>query len=291
MSKKIYILVGIVVIAAAAAFVLTREEDPQVKLAKEEIRQAEAVFNEFQNKANAIPALELSQDVKNDFKMEAAYAGLLGTLDPNQEGLSPASMVFVGKLLTAANARGSAKLSFDLEKDFGETLKTAIAIAEVAREDLGFLEKTANAFDQAVKQAKSATPQLTPLSMERNKKTDKYFLEFDRVDQRLKALAASLDTYTGSDFRPRIKKLKSANDTFEAVAKYLYQLFSGKGWLYGLEVAKTFPEVAKEEAAVRNCAKYDPKVAPTGCEPAGFMPGQFQPMLKKLADVYSGLIE
>src|SRR3989344_304044 len=86
MSKKVYILAGFVIVAAAAAaFILTREEDPQVKLAKEEIRQAEAALASFQNTVNAIPDLELSQDVKNDFKMEAGLMGLLGSVTGDED--------------------------------------------------------------------------------------------------------------------------------------------------------------------------------------------------------------
>ncbi|MEK9180389.1 MAG: hypothetical protein AAB897_03180 [Patescibacteria group bacterium] len=293
MTKKI-IIIGFVLIAAAAigVFLLFGKEDPLVAKAKEEIRATEAVLASFQNTVNAIPALELSQDVKNDFKMQANFFGLLGSVTGDEDtSPSPAVEDYASKFISANEARGSAKLSFDLEGGLEKPLKDALLIADVTREDLGISEKAANTFDEAVKQAKAGIPALTPLTVERNKKTEKYFLEFDRINQKLGATAASLNGYSSADFRSKIKKLKSANEIFGETVKYSYQLIVGKARSYPLEIAKTFPEAAKEEAAVKNCAKYDPGVAPVGCEPVAFMPSQFQPLLMKLADIYSGLIE
>lgn len=280
------------VVATAAAFLLTREEDPQVKLAKEEVRKAEAVLASFQNVINAIPALELSPDVKNDFKMQSSFLGLLGSVTGEEESNPPpAAIDYFSKLMSAVEARGSAKLSFDLEGGLEKPLKDAVLIADVTREDLGILEKTANVLDEAVKLAKAGVPALKPWTVERNKKTEKYFLEFDRIDQKLKALAASLDNYSSADFRSRIKRIKSVNEVFGEIMTYSAQLIVGKAGMYSLSVAKTFPELAAQETAVKNCAKYNPQVAPADCKPVAFLPGKFQPLLRKLADIYEGLIE
>lgn len=294
MSKKILIIIVVVVIAIAGtiAVFFGSKENPLVTRAKEEIRQAETVLVEFQNKINAIPALEPSQDVKNDFKMQANLFGLLGSVTGEEEkNPSPAVMSYASKFISASEARGSAKLSFNLDGGLEKPLKDAVLISDVAREDLGILEKTANAFDEAVRLVKTGVPSLKPLTVERNKKTEKYFLEFDRIDQKLKALSASLHSYSSVDFRLKIKKLKSANEVFGEIAQYSSQLIVGKARMYSLNVAKTFPELAVDEAAVKNCSKYDLDTAPFDCKPVAFMPGKFQPLLRKLADIYTGLIE
>ena len=292
MAKKIIILVVILAILGAAAFIFLGKEDPLVTQAKEEIRKAESMLVSFQNTVNAIPSLELSSDTKNDFKMEANLIGLLGSITGDEDNNpSLTVMSYVSKFVSATEARSSAKLSFDLEGGLEKPLKDTILIADVTREDLGILEKTANVFDEAIKQAKVGVPMLEPLTVERNKKTEKYFLEFDRIDQKLKATAASLNSYSSADFRLKIKKLKSANEVFGEIVKYSYQLIIGKARLYPLSVAETFPEIAAEETAVKNCAKYSSQTAPAGCEPVAFLPGKFQPLLRKLANIYEGLID
>lgn len=292
MNKKIFIVVGLGIVVAVAVFVLMRGEDPLVTQAKEEVRQADSTLVSFENKINAIQALEFSQDVKNDFKMQAGLLGLLGSITGDEDNNpSSAVMSYASKFINAIEARGSAKLSFDLEGGLEKPLKEAVLIADVTREDLGILEKIANTFDEAVKQANAGVPELESLTVERNKKTEKYFLEFDRIDQKLKALAASLNSYSSADFRSKIKKLKSANEIFDEIIVYSFQLIVGKARMYALNVAKTFPEFAVEEAAVKNCAKYDSQVAPAGCEPISFLPGKFQPLLKGLSDIYDGLLE
>lgn len=288
MSKKLYISVGLVIIiAAAVVFMVTREEDPQVMRVKEEILRAEAVLTGFRNTINAVPALELSEDVKNDFKMEANFFGLIGYLKAGYEGLPPRAMIYVGKLTMAADARAHPKLSFNME-DFGNTLETiAFALPDIANEDIKFLERLSDTFDEAVKRAKKSIPALAPLTMERNKKTERYFLEFDRLDQQLKAVAATLDKYSSNDFRAQLKKLKSANEVFRGLARYTSLLIEGKAGAYSLDVAKLFPEVQPMENAIKLCFRQQ-----ASCKQVGPFPGeQYQVMFQKLEPLYSALIE
>ena len=291
MNKKILITIiaGIIIIGAGAIFLFTREEDPVVLQVKEEVRQANETYFSFQNVINAIPQLEISEDVKNDFKMEAAYFGIFGNFNPAKEGAYPEILPYVNIFFNALNNRASARLSYDMGDP--AFLKDAPLIGEVAKEDIGVLEKLANTFDSAVLQVKADIPGLSPLIVERNNKTEKYFLEFDRINQKLNALVASLDIYSSSDFRAKIKKLESVNEVFGQLSQYIYLLNIGKGWAYSFEISKTFPEVTNEEKAVINCAKYNPQVAPAGCEPIGFFPGKFQELLRKLETVYLTLID
>lgn len=292
MDKKIFIPIGAVIIVGLIAFFLLTKKDPLATQAKKEVRQAEAVYSNFQNTVNAIPTLELSSDVKNDFKMQTAYLGFIGYLEPDVEPPPAKVVMYVGKLAAAQNARASSKFSgFDLDKDFGIFLKDILAVEEITNEDLGFLEKTANTFDEAVKRAKANIPQLASLTVERNKKTEKYFLEFDRIDQQLKASAASLDGYSSNDFRLKIENLQAANEVFGELANYTYQLYSDKGWPYGFDVAKAFPELAGAEAAAKRCSQYHPQTAPTECQPVAFMPGQYQTLLRELEAIYMQLID
>ncbi|MBI4812687.1 hypothetical protein HY798_04640 [Candidatus Falkowbacteria bacterium] len=293
MNKTLFILIGTVIVFGIAAFFLFAKEDPLARQAKEEVRQAEGVYSNFQNTVNAIPILELSSDVKNDFKIQAAYFGFIGYLEPDVEPPPARVVMHVGKLAAAQNARSSPKFidGFDPEKDFGVFLKDILIVKDITNEDLGFLEKMTNVFDEAVKHAKANVPELVPPTIERNKKTEKHFLEFERIDQRLKALAASLDSYSSGEFRSKMEKLKASNEVFGELANYTYQLYSDKGWPYSFDIAKTFPELAGVEAAVKRCSLYNPRTAPTDCKPTAFMPGQYQSLFRELTTIYTGVIE
>lgn len=274
MNKKILLVILLIIVAGGVVFLLTRKEDPMVLQAKEEVHQANEIYFSFQNIINNIPQLEISRDVKNDFKMEAAYFGIFGNQNPEKEGAYPEIFPYVTSFDNAKNSRGSARLSLELgDKDF---LKDALLVGEVVKEDIGVLEKLANTFDSAVLQVKGNIPELPPLTVERNEKTEKYFLEFNKIDQKFKALVTSLDAYSSSDFRAEIKKLKSANEIFSDISQYFYLLNIGRGWAYSFEIAKTFPEVTEEEKEVMDCTKWSYQAAPLGCEPVGPMPGKFQ---------------
>lgn len=288
MPKKIYIAVGVIVIAAAAVFVVTREEDPQVKLAKEEIRKAEAVLTGFQNTINAIPALELSQDVKNDFKIQTNYLGVIGSIIPDTEQQPPKAMEYIRKMAAAAESRGSTRFHIDLDEGLEKISENLAKASGVAGEDLNNLEKLADTFDAQVTLARSAAPQLVPLTVERNKQTEKYFLEFDRSQQKLDALTATLGNYSSASFRNEIKKLKQANKLFGEMAGYTAALIGGKAFGYALDVSKLFSEVKAEEAKAKKCSS-QPNLA--GCKPSGPFPGGYQQMLQKLEPLYGALIE
>jgi len=284
--KNILILIGVIIVAAAAYFLFIAKEDPMVTQAKEEVRQAEAALERYQNTVNAIPALELSQDINNDFKIESNYLGAIGSVVSGEN--QPAKvMLYMEKIMAAAESRGSARFQFDFDRGLEDASGNAAKVSEVASEDLGVLDKLANTFDTQVEQAKANAPQLTPLIVERNKKTEKYFLEFERIEQKLKALIASLDNYSSADFRKKIKKLKPANELFGKIANYTKALIQGKARGYALGVSEVFPALKDEEAKAKNCFW----ARSSGCEQVGPFTAEYQQMLIKLEGIYVQLIE
>jgi len=284
MDKKIVFGILLIIVIGSVIFLLTKQ-DPMVLQAREELRQAEAVLQDYQNKVNDILFLELSQDVKNDFKIESNYLGVIGYIVPDSEPSSEV-MTYIGEMVSAAERRGSTEFYFNLDEGLSKVSENIIKASEVTNKDLNNLEELANTFDVHIEQVKSNPPQLIPLTVERNKKTEEYFLEFDRTEQRLNSLIASLNNYSSTDFRERIKKLKSANELFSEIAAYTQLLIEGKSFGYSLDVSKVFPELNSEEKKVKTCSQ-SPYSA--GCEASGPFPGGYQPLLQKLETIYSKL--
>lgn len=288
MSKKIIIIISVVIIGGVAAFLFLAKENPLVTQAKEEVSRAQVALDGFQNIINAIQALELSSDVKNDFKIQGNYLGVMGYIIPDTEQQPSRAMEYIGKMVATSESRGSSRFRIDLDEGLVEISKNLVKASEVTVEDLNILEKLADTFDAQVKSAKSAVPQLTPLTIERNRKTEKYFLEFERIRQKLDALVMTLGNYSSSDFRGGVKKLKQANKLFGEIAGYAAALVGGRTFGYPLDISKFFPEVKTEEAKVKKCAS-QPQLA--GCRPSGPFPGGYQQMLQKLKPLYEALME
>lgn len=285
---KKFVLIGIVIIIVLGVYLLfIAKDDPTVAQAKTEIKTAHALLEEYQNTVNAIPALELSADVKNDFKIESNYLGAIGRIVPDGEPQTE-TMAYINQMLAAATNRGSARFQFDFDMGLENISKNAVKVSEVAGEDLNILEKLSNTFDAQIQQAKIKVPQLTPLTAERNKKTEKYFLEFNRIEQKLNALTASLDNYSSVDFREKIKKLKIVNELFSRIAIFTQALIQGIASGYALEISKIFPELGNAEAAVKKCFQ---SPATAGCKAIGPFPGGYQIMLQQLEPLYSQSIE
>lgn len=228
----------------------------------------------------------MSQDVKNDIKMQSAFLGIYGYIVPGSEAPSMQSLSYIAQFSGAMGARDSSRLQFDFDEGFNSVAKNVVNISEIASEDLGILEKLADTFDAQVEQVRSAATGLTPMDVERNSKTGKYFLEFEKIEQKYNALVSSLDDYSSANFRTRIKKLRAANDLFGDIANYTYKLIEGRSFGYPLAVSGIFPEFADEEVRVRNC------VLGVGadCAPNGPFPGGYQGILQKLSDEYRGLL-
>lgn len=291
--RKIFfaIIVITLIIGGAVIFLLAQKEDSLVVQARNEVQRANEAYLSFQNVVNVIPLLELSSEVKSDFKMEAAYFDIMGNLEPDLKDFSPLTKIRLQKFLNAAKERNSSQLSFDFEKDFSEFLNGAVNIYNVAINDLELNEREADVFEAALSRAKSGIPELAPFSVARNEKTDKYFWEFDRLDNQIKILTSSLEKYSSDEFRSRIEKLRIANEVFNKISRYTFQLFEGKVSIYALDITQTLPEVSNEEKKIIECFKWAPFVPPPECQPAGFMPGKYQTMLIKLGNIYTELIK
>lgn len=291
MVKKILVVgSSLLIVSAALGVVLLLglgKEDPLVTRAKEEVRQTQAAFDIFQNTVYAIPILELSQDIKNDFKIQTNYLGAMGYIVPDVEE-QPRAVMYIEKMAAASESRGSSRFHIDLDEGLGKISENLVEASEVTAEDLDNLEKLANTFDVQVKQAKSAIPQLTPLTVERNKRTEKYFLEFERIRQKMDALVATLDGYSSTDLREKIETLRQANELFGGIAAYTTALIGGRTFGYPLDISKLFPGIKTEEARVKECVS-QPRLA--GCRPPGPFPGGYQSMLQKLEPLYNMLIE
>lgn len=285
--KKILALIGITIIAFAIYFLFIAKDDPTVAQAKTEVKQAQTLFEEYQNTVNAIPALELSSDVKNDFKIESNYLGAIGRIVPDGEPQTE-TMAYINQMLAAATNRDSTRFQFDFDMGLDNVSKNAIKVSEVAGEDLNILEKLSNTFDAQIQQAKINAPQLIPLTVEKNKKTEKYFLELNRIKQKLNALTASLENYSSTDFREKIKNLKIANELFGRIAGFTQALIQGTASGYALEISKIFPELKNAEATIKKCSL---SPANAGCKAIGPFPGGYQTMLQQLEPLYSQLME
>ena len=87
MVKKFLLAISLVfIVGAVAFFILTQKEDPLVLQAKAEIRRTNEEYLAFQNRVNAIPVLEVSKDVENDFLMVSSLFGTFGYLVPDVGG-------------------------------------------------------------------------------------------------------------------------------------------------------------------------------------------------------------
>lgn len=290
MPRKILIAIAAFIVAGGAAvfFLLLQREDPLVAQAKEGVQSAEETYAAFQNRVNAISSLGISKEVESDFQTESSFFGTFGYLVPDVGGFGdPRAEAAFTKFMSAQSARGSSRIAFDPDEPFERFAQSAESLAEVTSEDLTVLERLADTFDAAVAAARADVPELVALTVERNKKTEKQFQEFERILVKHEALASSLDKYSSADFRARLEKLKSANEIFEDLATYTKLLVEGKVWGYSLTVVALFPEVQTQENAVKLCWQRR-----GSCQFVGPFPGeQYQVMFQKLEPLYVALVE
>src|SRR3989344_1709865 len=217
MSKKLLVaIIAIFIVGAAAFFILSQKEDPLVTQAKGEVQRANDTYLAFQNRVNAIPALEISQDVKNDFRMESAFFGIIGYMVPGVEGPgSPEAEAAFSEFANAQRARESGRIpAFSLGNPFEQFLQSAEAIGEVTAEDLVALERLADTFAAAVANVRADVPELPPLTVAKNEKTEKQFQELERIRTKHEGLSDSLEGYGSGDFRAEAERLKVVNAAF-----------------------------------------------------------------------------
>lgn len=203
---------------------------------------------------------------------------MIGYIIPDAEK-QPKAMVYIGEMTGATTSRGSSRFHINLDEGLEEISKNLVIVSNVTEEDLNNPEKLADTFDVQTEQARSVVPELAMLTVERNERTEKYFLEFDRIQQKLSALAATLDNYLSIGFRDKIRKLKQVNEIFREIANFTAALIGGRAFGYALDVSKLFPEIKAEETAVRICA-IQPNFA--GCRSSGPFPRQLSTNASKI---------
>ena len=271
--KKILLLIVLVLVIAGCS------ESPEAAQAKTELRAIDAQMAALQAKVSAIPALELSDEVKDDLNIQIHYLGVLATVIPNVRE-NPAFAAEVLAFRTAINKRD--RVSFDRPEEDPMSAVTSVSeeMAPIIDADLEELSKLADKYESAVELANLAIEEIPDLTVERTSDVEKFFTEHAKKKAQYEALAASIPETTTDEFRAKVDELKKANTVFKQTLAEIQSTDDGMIVVLSDELKEFSPDAYTTAEKIMACRT--PSEDPEFCQTDNNWTG--------LYDVYFGYI-
>ena len=264
-------------------------ESPEAAQARTELAAIDGQIAALQAKVSAIPALELSDEVKDDLDIQIHYMGVLATVIPGVKE-NPPFLAQVMGFRTTVNKRG--KLSFDdypQDNPMGGLNLVSADMAPIIDEDLEELSKLADKFESAVELANAGIEEIPDLTVERISKVEKFFIEHAKKKAQYEALAASIPETSTDDFREKVEKLKKANTVFKQVVAETKTSDDGMIAVLTPELKELSPDAYATAEKIMACRT--PSEDPDFCQSENSWTGLYDVYFGYIKDAFDALSE
>ncbi len=226
-------------------FSLGCSEDTDVVKAEAELKNIERIVSSYEARFDAIPGLELSDNVKLDYEIMYFALAVVEDIYPGVE-MSADNIV---RLYKVYNDRDSPKLSRRVTTP-NEILMELTKFEDVMEEDLKVMERNAVLYSNTVS-VLTLSSGLPNLSVSRKDSTEEYFLEYEELKLRYGSMKMAVKNFSGDKVLRQVVELRRANKAFGRFIRFIIDM--EEVGPINPALSELYPSLSDEEKVLGGC--------------------------------------